>query len=74
MMVEISTVNDGAGHTIQIKMMGDHYAVLANGFVIGVVSRDPSGKTWGFYPLDGRGEFQYVPLQHALAEALKWRQ
>lgn len=65
------------GPSIQIVMMQDHYAVLANGYVVGTIERSlgpgNDGK-WALHFLDGSQGLSYVPLYHAMQEAMKWRQ
>lgn len=70
-------IHDATGPTMQIKMMGDHYAVLANGYVVGIIDRSmgPGNEgMWGLHFIDGSNSYSYVSLQHAMREAMKWRQ
>lgn len=62
---------------INISMMHDHYAVIADGYVVGTIERaiGPGNQDkWGLHMLGGsRPDVSYVLLHHAMGEALKWR-
>ena len=57
-----------------VKVVGDSFAIMDNDEVIGVVTKTNETQ-WGFFTLakgDGFG-LNYVPLQHALEAALKFK-
>ncbi len=54
----------------RIECMGDHYACVKNGRLIGTVERT-SDDQWGWYPLGSGTLMEYVTLRFALQEARK---
>lgn len=77
MAYPIAISQTDTGPTMQIKMMADHYAVLANGYVVGTIERSlglGNEGIWGLHLLDGTASMSYVPLRYAMQEAMKWRQ
>jgi hypothetical protein len=74
--VTIIPIDHGTWPTMQIQMMQDHYAVLANGYVVGTIERaigDGNEGKWGLHWLDGSTPWNFIPLHHAMREAMKWR-
>lgn len=71
-MVSVS-VNDDGIRRLQIKPMEDHYAILENEFAIGVIVRSPidQSNSWSIKWFNGKIGMDYIPLSHAMQEALK---
>ena len=60
---------------LKVIPMMDHYAVTSDGDVVAVVVRSNDEGRWAVVPLVGRidGPTDYIPLQHALQIAMKWK-
>jgi hypothetical protein len=55
----------------EIRLVGDHYAVLRDGVVLGTVERTTDGH-WGWFPVwGGEGQYAHLLLHEALEEAYK---
>jgi hypothetical protein len=67
------TVHEGAGDTIKVLPMTDHYAVTASGEVVAVVCR-VNELQWGIEVIVGKvdGVTRYIPLDAALKTAMTW--
>lgn len=76
-MVEITSINitGGAGDTIRVLPMTDHYAVTANGEIVAVICR-VNDLQWGVTTIVGRVDepSRYIPLDMALKKAMTWHQ
>lgn len=60
--------------TIEIKPMHDHYAVIAEGKLVGTIERSiGESKTWDLHWIEGYQDLSYVPLNHAIREAMRWK-
>lgn len=60
--------------TVQIKLVDDHYAVVANGFVVGTIERYISCGGWSLHMVDGSGIAGPVELNHAMQQAMRFKQ
>jgi hypothetical protein len=65
------SVVEGTGWSIETRIVGDHYAIIVGGSLVGVVAPCPGGG-WGWFPLhDNGGGMRHLPIADALRTALR---
>jgi hypothetical protein len=64
------SVVEGTGWTIEVRIVGDHYAIIVGGSLVGVVA-PCAGGNWGWFPIRGGGEIQHLPIGEAMRTALR---
>lgn len=62
---------DASASKPKVVQMGDHYAVVRDGEVIGTIERcDENDSQWGWFPVSGT-EKPYLRLRYAIQEAIR---
>jgi hypothetical protein len=67
----LDSVKDGVMNT-EVRIVGDHYAVISNGQIVGIVRKESGADTWGWFPIrSGGSSFRFVPVEDALRAGVR---